>query len=578
LQGIAGAPGIVVGKAWVLQTGDGEPITGKRRIHPDEIPAQLARVESAIERAQADLVALAARLPEEPLGDSRGILDAYLAMMGDPMLRTRIERGIREERLDAESATSAAAAQIAALFGEAVRSDAYIAERRHDVEFVCQRLVRALQSTDEYPAVGTEPCIVIAHDLSPADTAAMSETAVLAFVTARGSRTSHTAIVARALEIPAVLGVDSPRLREIRTGDTVIVDGYAGVVLLQPSEADREEACARQSRYAAHTRRLASEAERRATALASGEAIELSANIELEAEVDLAVRYGAHGIGLFRTEFLYVNRATLPTEQEQYDTFARTVLRMAGRPVVLRTFDIGGDKFASSFALPEEMNPALGLRAIRLALQSPQVLLTQLRAMVRASALGDVRIMIPMVTTLAELRHARRLLAQAARDVGLAPPPLGIMVEVPAAAIMADVFAREAQFFSIGTNDLVQYALAVDRTSRTLASLASPFDPAVLRLVRTVVRAGADGQIPVSLCGAMAQEPLGALLLVGLGLRSLSMGAGALLEVGQALRQVTLAECEDAAQAALAATTADEAQRAVAERLDARLEDALRMA
>ena len=278
---------------------------------------------------------------------------------------------------------------------------------------------------------------------------------------------------------------------------------------------------------------------------------------------------------------MYIDRATLPDEDEQYDVYRAIVQTVSPRPVVLRTFDIGGDKFASSFQLPAEMNPALGLRAVRLALRRPEVFLVQLRAMVRASAHGDLRIMIPMVATIHEMRVCRRMLNQAVKDVearGLPHKkdiPLGMMVEVPAAAVMADVFAREAQFFSLGTNDLVQYALAIDRASRSLAALASPFDPSILRLIQNVARAGRDYGIPVSICGAMASDPLAACLLLGLGLRDLSMEAAAIPELKEAIRRVSIAECEAAAEAALACDSAEAVEEVCAREFAPRFFDLL---
>jgi len=292
--------------------------------------------------------------------------------------------------------------------------------------------------------------------------------------------------------------------------------------------------------------------------------------VELPAEAILALDHGADGIGLYRTEFIYIDRVTQPTEDEQYELYRAVVEAVAPRPVTLRTFDIGGDKYASSFALPEEMNPALGLRAVRLALSRPDVFLTQLRAMVRASAHGDLRIMVPMVASVQELREVKKLLARAMREVAEAGHahaphiPLGIMIEVPSAVVLADVFAREAEFFSLGTNDLIQYALAIDRTNRSLAPLATPFHPAIIRMIRTVTEAALPRGVPVAICGAMASDPLAAALLVGLGLRELSMEAAAIPEIKEAIRRVTVAECEQAARAALDCDTADAVEELIA--------------
>lgn len=574
IQGIAGSPGVAVGPVVVL--GDLRATFSHRQIKGDEVEAELARVALAVEIAKASLVEVGERVAQGPLGESRAILDAYLAMLGDPFLHEKVERLIRKDRLCAEWAVVSASDEVTRLFGSGHNEDAYIQERKHDVVFVCDRLVRALAGTEPTLSL-TEPAVVVARDVSPADTAAMGEMPVLAFVTERGSRTSHTAIMARALEIPAVVGVESPLLGELRTGDQVVVDGFRGVIVVNPTPLIIEDALARAKRHSAFSQGLRGGGRDRPTMTACGELVRIDANIELPEEVPVALEAGAQGIGLYRTEFLYVNRNVPPTEEEQYAVFQRVVEQMDGRPVTLRTFDVGGDKFASAFALPPEMNPALGLRAVRLALRVPDVFLAHLKAMVRAAAHGDVRIMIPMVTSLEEVRQVKRLLLQAESELGYQGPRIrvGMMVEVPAAAVIADVFAREVDFFSIGTNDLVQYALAVDRTSRKLATLASPFDPAIVRLIDNVVRAGATRNIPVALCGAMAQDPLGAVLLVGLGLRCLSMGAGAVPEIKETLSRVTVAECERLAQGALEADTAEAVEELLAGELAGRLLDIL---
>ncbi|MEI7895218.1 MAG: phosphoenolpyruvate--protein phosphotransferase, partial [Myxococcales bacterium] len=424
-----------------------------------------------------------------------------------------------------------------------------------------------------------EPTVLVARDLSPADTAGLVKEPVIALVTEVGTRTSHTAIMARALELPAVVGV-ADVLRQVRTGDTVIVDGLRGEIIVNPGEDAVNEALARSARHMAFARGLLV-ARNRPCVTRCGVPIGLKANVELPSEAMLAMDHGAEGIGLYRTEFVFIDRATLPSEEEQYEMFRAVMDVVGSKPVTLRTFDIGGDKFVSSFQLPAEMNPALGLRAVRLALSRPDVFLTQLRAMVRASAHGDLRIMIPMVASIQELREVRRLLHVAIDQVSAAGQahathiPLGIMVEVPSAVVLADLFAREAEFFSLGTNDLIQYSLAIDRTNRSLAPLASSFHPAILRMVQSVAAAGRVQGIPVAVCGAMASDPLSAVLLVGLGLRELSMEAAAIPEIKETIRRVTLQECEWAAEAALACDTADAVEELVAGRFAPTLYDLL---
>jgi phosphoenolpyruvate-protein phosphotransferase (PTS system enzyme I) len=568
LKGIAGSPGIAVGPALVV--GDTKAAYARRHIASAQIDAEIARLRHAVEEAKRHVREVSARLPAAPL-ETNAILDAYLTMIGDPMLLERVERKIRGDKKGAEWAVAQACEEIGKMFGPADASerDAYILERRHDIEFVGDRLLRELTGdTKQIVPRLDQPMVVVARDLSPADTAGMVREPVIAFITEIGTRTSHTAIMARALEIPAVVGAGDA-LSVIRTGDTVIVDGLRGEIVVNPSEITVEEARGRGARHLAFARGLLS-ARNQPCVTRDGEPVTLKANVELPAEAILALDHGAEGIGLYRTEFIYIDRTTMPTELEQYELYRAVVEAVAPRPVTLRTFDIGGDKFASSFQLPAEMNPALGLRAVRLALSRPDVFLTQLRAMLRASAHGDLRIMVPMVASVQELREVRKLLGRAMHEVEGAGHkqakhiPLGIMIEVPSAVVMADVLAREAEFFSIGTNDLIQYTLAIDRGNRSLAPLASPFHPAILRMIRQVTRAAAPHGVPVALCGAMASDPLAAVLLVGLGLRELSMEAAAIPEIKEALRRVTTNDCERAAEAALALDSAEAVEELVA--------------
>jgi phosphoenolpyruvate-protein phosphotransferase (PTS system enzyme I) len=568
LKGIAGSPGVAVGPALVV--GETRAAYLRRHISQSQVDAEVKRLQQAVTDAKKHVREVAARIPTAPM-ETNAILDAYLTMIGDPMLLDRITHKIRDDRKCAEWGVAQACEEIAKMFAPAdpADRDAYITERRHDVEFVCDRLLRELTGdTKQIVPRLDQPMVVIARDLSPADTAGMVREPVIAFVTEIGTRTSHTSIMARALEIPAVVGAGDA-LSIIRSGDMIIVDGLRGEVVVNPNEITIEEARGRGARHLAFARGLLS-ARNQPCVTRDGEPVSLKANVELPAEAILALDHGAEGIGLYRTEFIYIDRTTMPTEEEQYELYRAVVEAVSPRPVTLRTFDIGGDKFASSFQLPAEMNPALGLRAVRLALSRPDVFLTQLRAMVRASAHGELRIMVPMVASVQELREVRKLVGRAMQEVDAAGHarakhiPLGIMIEVPSAVIMADVLAREAEFFSIGTNDLIQYTLAIDRGNRSLAPLASPFHPAILRMIRQVARAASPHGVPVALCGAMASDPLAAVLLVGLGLRELSMEAAAIPEIKEALRRVSTADCERAAEAALGLDTADAVEELIA--------------
>ncbi|MFS8066650.1 MAG: phosphoenolpyruvate--protein phosphotransferase [Byssovorax sp.] len=564
LRGIAGSPGVAVGRAVVM--GAQKTVHRHRFVAPSEVSSEIARYNEAVERAQQDLREMATLV-----GDRRAetsILEAYVLMVADETLAESVRVQIETDRRCVEWAVSNAIEVIANRL--AAVDDPYLRERSHDVEFVGDRLLRALGTdvdSGALPAL-SGPSIIIARDLSPADTAAMVDAPVVGFVTEMGTRTSHTSIMARALEIPAVVGV-SDVLRRISAGDIVIVDGLRGTVVVRPTQEQLDEARGRADRHSALGKQLQA-SRHRASTTKDGVPIALRANVELPAEAILARDQGAEGIGLYRTEFLYIDRASPPTEDQQFEIFRAVVEAMRPKPVVLRTFDIGGDKFASTFQVPPEMNPMLGLRAVRLALSRPDVFLEHLRAMVRASAYGNVKIMIPMVASLSELRLVRALLAEAhadVRDRGLPCAdeiPLGVMIEVPSAAVMVDLFAQEAAFLSLGTNDLIQYTLAVDRTSRSLAYLASPFDPSILRLIAGVLRAGEEWECPVSICGAMASDPLAAMLLLGLGVRDFSMEAAAIPEIKEALRRVTLADAETTAAEAMRLHTAEEVEHCVA--------------
>jgi phosphoenolpyruvate-protein phosphotransferase (PTS system enzyme I) len=565
LDGIAGSPGLSIGPALVVEVR--RPGVVKRRLVKHQAAEEVERYQQAIERAARELEEVASRATGGHIETS--VLQAYVLMVQDQTLRDNVERRILVDLVCAEWALDLAVDEIAAHLAQA--PDPYLSERSHDVRFVGDRILAVLlgqHSIVSLPDTG-EPFVIVAHDLSPAETAALSPDRVLALVTEVGTRTSHTAIVARALEIPAVVGAVGA-VGRIGNGDTVIVDGLRGRVIVSPSEEMLETSRRRAERYRALTSELRALHDRPATTRC-GIHIHLRANIELPTEVDGALAHGAEGIGLYRTEFLYVDRPEPPTEDEQYAVYRRVVETVAPLPVTLRTFDIGGDKLAPSLHGLAGLNPALGVRAIRLGLAIPELLLTQLRAMVRASAHGRVQILIPMVSTVGEFRAVQRLVYQAMDDIdarGLpraAFIPCGCMIEVPSAAMMADELAREAAFLSIGTNDLVQYTLAVDRGRRELVALASPFDPAVLRLIRRTARAGERHNRRVLACGAMASDPLAVLLLLGMGLRELSMEGAAIPELKEAISRVSMQELEQLADAALASATAEEVERMVTE-------------
>ncbi len=587
LHGIPGSPGVAIGRAIVI--GNPRHQVPRRPALPDSHPAELARFKRASERARTQLKGIATNLGA--VSAAHSVIEAYAMMVEDPMLAQEVERLIRGENKCAEWAVSLAVDTISAQLARA--NDPYLRERSRDIEFVGEHLLRGFASQSAgYPQIPRGEIILFARDLSPADTASIvsggSEVSgapiipgstVVAFVTEGGTRTSHTSITARALKLPAVVGV-SDVFDSIMTGDLVVVDGLRGMVTIHPDEAALLDARGRHERYSA-LRDAPTLARERAAETLDGETVAVRANVENPDEARKGREVGAEGVGLYRTEYLYVDRLHPPTEDEQLAAFRGVLDAMPDLPVVLRTFDIGGDKFVSTFKLPPELNPMLGLRAVRLAMTRPEVFLEHLRAMIRAAAFGDVRIMVPMVSALDELRWARKMVETACeqlRERGEAVPDsisLGVMIEVPAAAVLADHFAREAAFLSIGTNDLIQYTLAVDRSSRRLAHLASPFNPATLRLIERVVRAGHDYQCPVSVCGAMAGDPLAAVLLLGLGVREFSMEVSAIPEIRETFRRVSVEEAQRIAERALDLSSAGEVDTLVVETFAPRLHDIL---
>ncbi len=574
LEGIPGSAGYAIGRALIVDTRRSGVV--RRHVTPDAMAGELSHFDDAVSRAAGELRAVLATKQGTASRAETSILEAYVMMIEDETLRAAVESKIQGSLICAEWALDLAVGEMAAHLRQS--GDPYLAERSHDFEFVEDRLLRTMAGKHGAVVLPKDgaPGVLVAHDLSPAETAGLTKERVLAIVTEVGTRTSHTAILARALEIPAVVGVPN-LLAKVGSGDLIVIDGVHGQVAIAPNEsliADTHARASRFSELARHRR----EARDRPIRTKCGVTVELRANIELPSEAEVALVQGARGIGLYRTEFLYLDRSEPPTEDEQYETYRRVVETLAPLPVTLRTFDIGGDKFASVFQVPSEMNPALGLRAVRLGLARQDIFLTQLRAMVRASAHGKMRIMVPMIASLVELREVRRLFERALADVDAAGHarsaeiPLGMMVEVPSAAVMAEEFARETEFMSIGTNDLVQYTLAVDRSSPELAYLASFFDPAILRLVRMVVRAGSSHNRPVFVCGAMASDPLAAILLVGMGLRELSMESAAIPEIREVIGSVTVAEAEEAAQLALSGETARDIERGLLAQFGDRLE------
>lgn len=565
LRGMAVSPGIAIGP--IVALGPRGLNLPPRAIDPQSIAGELERLDQGLQDAAAEVKAAETDARRRLGVQYAAILGAHARMVTDPSLRRQARQRIEQDHVAAEHAVrevlDALATKLEGLPGP------HLAARAADVRDIEDRILRRLTTgagTTAPTLLGEleTPSVVLAHDLSPSKTAALDPRRVLALVTEAGGRTSHTAIVAAGLEIPAVVGV-GPFLESARSCRSAIVDGDAGLLILDPDAATLEryrlDAAQREARFAELANQAALPSRTR-----DGVPITLQCNIEFPGEVVASKARGADGVGLYRTEFLYLGTDHPPTESEQFEAYERVVRSMAGRPVTIRTLDLGADKLPGypTAGLEAGRNPFLGLRSIRLSLRQPELFRPQLRAILRASALGDVRVMFPLIATLGEFRAARDLLRQVAAELTAegvpvrADLPVGAMIEVPSAAIMAEELAKEVDFFSIGTNDLIQYALAVDRSDESVADLYDAADPAVLRLIAMVVTAAQRRGIEVTVCGSMGGDPFYSMLLIGMGLRQLSMPPHQLPEVKRVIRLIHAEEARALASAALQMGTAAE--------------------
>ncbi len=564
LVGIPASPGIAIGPAHLYI-----PTTAEVPQHTvDDPEGEWAVLEEAMAVAEEEIHQVRARAAAQVGEYEAAIFDAHALFLEDPALRDRARTYIFEEKLNAAAAWQRAVAEMAESYRRL--DDPYMQARAADVMDVGRRVLRLLLGETAHPPAPERPSILVAEDLTPSDTAQLDKDMVLGICTALGGATSHSAILARALGIPAVVGV-GPRILQVQEGEELALDGTSGRVWVRPPaevkarlEAERREWVQVQ----AHMR----EAAQRPGATRDGHRVHVLANIIGVADARTALDYGAEGVGLMRTEFLFLDRSQPPSEAEQCQVYREVAEVMGSRPLIIRTVDVGGDKPIPYLQVEEEANPFLGWRGIRLCLDRPDLLRTQMRAILRASPGHDVRIMLPMVSTLEEVKAAREIFEEvraALEREGLPLAervPLGIMVEVPAAAVLADVLAPHVDFFSIGTNDLSQYTMAADRTNARVAPLADGMHPAVLRLIRDAVTAAHEVGIPVGVCGEMAGDPVAALVLVGLGVDDLSMNAPAIPRVKAALGEVTLPELQALAREALAMPDAAAVRRAVRER------------
>lgn len=551
IKGIPVSPGIVVGRA--LHVGEAERHVPQRTIAPGEIDAELARLDAALDAASDELQALRDRTERELGAEPAKIFGFHMGLVRDRALLDIIRARIRAERVNAEQAV---ADQFKALINQFRGMGNVVFEQKaNDVVDLERRVLGKLMGeTQSRIAQLKEPAVIIAHELTPSQTASLDRTKVIAIVTDAGGQTGHTSIVARALGLPAVVGCQTATER-IEDGDLVLVDGDAGVLIVSPDEAQLSDYRARAER-GAKRRRLVQEQASLDPVLTDGTRLSLMGNIEFPEEIEAVLSNGGDGVGLFRTEFLYLTRREPPDEEAQYQVYRHAIELLAGRPITIRTLDLGADKYTQEALEEPERNPFLGLRSIRYCLADQPLFKTQLRAIMRASVHGQVKIMFPLVSTLMELRQAKMILADVCEELtedGLDFDPgvkIGMMVEVPSAALMARVFAAESDFFSIGTNDLVQYTLAVDRGNERVANLYTAASPAVLHLVKSVIRAARHAGIDVSLCGEIAGDPEFTMLLVGMGLRTLSMVPAQIPLVKRVVRLVNLEHCERVARKA----------------------------
>lgn len=571
LEGISASPGIAIGKVFLYV--DESPSVPRYGIGREEITTEMQRLHDAVERAESELQELKEQREEEHDDETLKFLDSHLLMLKDPSLFENVETKLHELEMNVEWVLYRVTQDLTGKLSAS--EDEYLRERTADLNDVSNRLLNHLMFRDRISLADLqEEVVLVTHDLMPSDAIAMNSRMVKGIAMDAGGKTSHTAILARSFEIPAVLGL-SDVTKSLTSGEQIIVDGNRGRVICQPDEKTIQRYLRVQSEWRQHEVQLMGLNELPAETR-DGKLIELKANIEVPEEVDAVLSHGADGIGLYRSEFLFLRPGALPSEQEQYDAYTRVLEAMRGSPVTIRTLDVGGDKISPGLRENREKNPILGWRAIRYCLANPDLFRTQLRALLRASVNGSLRIMFPMISGIEELYQAYDVLEEVRgelRSQGFPfdeEVPVGIMIEVPSAALTADVLTHKADFFSIGTNDLIQYTIAVDRGNENIAYLYRPFHPGVLRLIKNVIEAAHEGGISVAMCGEMAGDPDAAVVLLGLGLDEYSMGAVGIPEVKRIIRSVSLSEAEEIVGTILDMRSADEIDRYVRETMESR--------
>lgn len=552
LKGIPAASGVAIGKAYLLYSEELD--APKRKISEKDLPKEIARFEEALIKTRSEILEIQKKIAKEMGSEHAEIFAAHLLVLEDRMLIEEVISRLKKEKLAVEYIFLQVLKRYTKVFSQI--DDDYLRERLSDIDDVGRRILRNLQGMERKGLSDLgEKVIVVAYDLSPSDTASMRKENVIGFITDIGGRTSHTTIMAKALEIPAVVGLGKATSL-IKNGDALIVDGGRGNVIINPKRSVIEKYVKDREKLEELERGLLGLRDLSPQTL-DGHKIKLAANIELPEEVASARAHGAEGIGLYRTEFFYMNRIDLPTEDEHYEAYKQVALEMAPQAVIIRTLDLGGDKFLSQLRIPHEMNPYLGWRAIRFCLARPDVFKTQLRAILRASVHGDLKFMYPMISGVEELKQANQVLEEAKAELRAKKirfnddVEVGVMIEIPSAALTCDILAKEVDFFSIGTNDLIQYSLAVDRANERIAYLYKPTHPAVLRLIKNIIDTGHKQGIWVGMCGEMAGEPAFVLLLLGLGLDEFSISPVMVPEVKKVIRSADLAQAKEIAEKCL---------------------------
>ena len=563
LRGISASPGVVIGKIFLLHD---ELHVPRYRIEQEQTVLEWQRLKKAAEDVKRRISEISDQLRAGLEDTEVDIFQVHVLMLEDPMWIERIRHDIENKRVNAEAAVVDIGEEFIEVFSSS--DDRYFNEKAADVRDVIRHLIYSLTGHERTQLTDlAEDTVLVAHDLTPSDTVGMRHQRIVAFATDAGSRVSHTAILARSLGIPAVVGLHNIT-EKVQTGDLVILDGNHGLVILCPTKELLERYHEEQLRFHEFEQSLGVFRDQPSITLDS-HAVALEANIEFPDEIRFVSQYGAEGIGLYRTEYFYIGRTDLPSEDELFEDYRYVAESLAPQGVTIRTLDLGGDKLATHLGIPSSMNNLMGLRAIRLCLKYPEIFRTQLRAILRASVYGRLRMMFPMISGVEELREALLVYESVKAELREREIPfdaemkIGAMVELPSAAMTADILARELDFLSLGTNDLIQYALGVDRGNEEIASLFQPFHPSVLRFIKYTVDAAHKQDIPIAICGEMAGDPVFALLLLGLGLDSFSMSPSAVPEIKHIVRSVHLKEALDLAEGAMTLSTAGEIEEFV---------------